>query len=137
MKIRESITAVLGALGAALLTQYLLYAIFMGALPLVGSVWATAHVDSLKALALVLGFLATAVSAGLALGKLAPANPILHVLAVAIASPVLGYFVAGPIALARGWQIPMYAAQLCIIGMIAIRVYNRRQDSPSGLRGAT
>jgi hypothetical protein len=137
MKVRESITAVVGALGAALLAQYALYGIFMGAVPMLsGSAWFVAHVDTLRSTTLLLGFLATATAAGFALGKLIPGNPIPHVLAVGVASPLLGYALAGPIALARGWQIPMYAAQLCIIGMIAIRVHARRHRNHSGLHGA-
>ena len=137
MKVRESITAVVGALGAALLAQYALYGILMGAVPLLsGSAWFADHIDTLRSATLILGFIATAATAGFTLGKLIPDKPIPHVLAVGVASPLLGYALAGPTALARGWQIPMYAAQLCVIGMIAIRVHSRRQRNHSGVHGA-
>jgi hypothetical protein len=56
-----------------------------------------------------------------------PNYPILHVLLVGIASPIIGYAVSGPSALAHGWQIPAYALQLCVIGTIAVTTFNRRR----------
>ena len=137
MKVRSSILAILGSLAAAFSAQLLL-AIGLAVLrsPLNHSGWVADHLPAVKALAYATGFVVPGAAAGMALGRLLPSNPIGHVLVLAVASPVLMYALVGAPALAVGWQVAGYAAQLCVIGMIAIRMYDRRQHNHSRLQGA-
>ena len=137
MKVRSSILAILGSLSAAFAAQLLLAAVLAAfRSPLNHSAWVADHLPAVKAVAYAIGFLVPGAAAGIALGRLLPSNPIAHVLALAVASPVLMYALVGAPALAVGWQVAGYAAQLCVIGMIAIRMYDRRQDDHSRLQGA-
>jgi hypothetical protein len=129
MKVRESIIAVLGALAAAFVAQLILVAILAGFRTGLGqSTWLAEHMDVVTTVAYAIGFLVPAVAAGITLGRLLPSNPIAHVVGVGVASPLLTYALVGPSALATGWQVAGYAAQLCVIGMLAIRVHDRRQQ---------
>lgn len=137
MKLRQSILAIVGALAAALVAQLVLIGVLDGLRPtLNSSTWVAAHFLAVQSVAYVIGFLVTASATGVVLGRLLPGNPITHVIVVGVASPIFGYAVAGPTALAHGWQVAGYAGQLCVIGMIAIRVYNGRHRTHSSLQGA-
>ena len=134
MRIRESILAIIASLAAAFIVQIILAVLFR--VVVYQSAWLGDHVATTRTVASAVVFLLPAVAAGMSLGRLLPARPIEHVIALGVASPVLMYSLVGPPALAIGWQVAGYAAQLCVIGVIAIRVYDRRHESHGGLRGA-
>lgn len=135
-RILSSALAIFGALAAALFVQVLLAtALGYYRSALNHSAWVADHVSIVMAIAYAIGFVVPGVAAGIALGRLLPGNPIAHVIAFGVTSPVLMYALTGPVALAIGWQVAGYSAKLCLIGMIAIRVHDRRQNGPSGVRG--
>jgi len=129
MKLLRSILAVCSALGAALAVQQMLSAALKLAAPTFDGVTGRPLTVVLITV-YCLGTVLTAIAAGFALGRLAPTKPSLHVGAVALLSPLLGYLLAGPAALPHGWQIVGYGAQLMLIEFVTRRVF-RSQEPPA------
>jgi hypothetical protein len=83
--------------------------------------------------AYLLGFGATAIVAGVTLGRLVPDKPSLHVAVVACLSPLLGYLSSGAAAIPHGWQVVSYGLQLVAIESITLAVFKRRGGPTAGL----
>lgn len=130
MELRRSILAVSSALGAALAVQLILLAVLNLAAPALAGT--TGRVQTLVIItAYGLGVVPTAIAAGVALGRLAPTMPSLHVAILALVSPLLGYLLSGASALPHGWQLVGYGAQLMLIEAVTLVVFRAQRRPPT------
>ena len=134
MSIRGSLLAIGAALAAVLAVQVAL----VGALRLAAPTLEGMHLagparSAALVTAYLLGTVSAAAAAGVALGRLAPTKPSLHVGAVALLSPLIGFLLVGSSALPRGWQVVGYGLQLVLIEAISLAVFRRRPPTPARL----
>ena len=130
MNLPRSIIAVGAALGAALAVQAILLASLKLAAPsLAGITGRTLTIAFISSY--LLGTVLPAIAAGVALGRLAPMKPSVHVSAVGLLSPLIGYLLAGPVALPHGWQIVGYGIQLMLIEFVTLRVFRTQGRPPT------
>ena len=136
MKLARSVLAVGGALAAALAVQLVLGGAVKLAAPALAGL-SGRGMSAALVIAYLLGTIPCAVAAGITLGRLAPAKPSLHVCAVGLLSPLIGYVLAGQAALPHGWQIVGYGVQLMFIEFVTLRVFDAQMRPPKSLSART
>ena len=93
------------------------------------------HARAVFGIAYVLGTVVVGVLAGLAVGRLAPARPVLHMLLAALVMEGIGLALGGTATLPKGWQILGLAFQVVLACASAALVWEYGHREPSvGLR---
>jgi hypothetical protein len=131
MKLPRSVIAVVGAFSAALIVQGILGLAMKLATPSLSGLTGRSLSVALIA-AYLFGTVFPGIAAGLALGRLAPDKPSVHVAVVALLSPLGSYLIVDPAGLPHGWQIVGYGAQLMLIELVTLRTFRPRGRRPAG-----
>lgn len=134
MPVRRSLLAIGAALAAVLAVQVVLVGVLRLAAPALDGMHLAGTARSATLVtAYLLGTVSAAAAAGVALGRLAPTKPSLHVGAVGLLSPLIGFLLVGSSALPRGWQVVGYGLQLVLVEAITLAVFRRRPSTPAHL----
>jgi len=127
----RGLIAVVGTLFASVAARYLLSIAFATVAPSLSPQFLAAPSTLALAVAYLIGTLVVALAAGIVLGKLARDHLLVHLMAIGIASPTIGYATYGEAALPHRWQIVGYAVQLASIFLIARAMSHGRGHPPT------
>lgn len=131
MRLQRSIIAIVCALVAAFLVQQMLGAAAKFAAPAISGLTGRSLMAAVIG-AYLAGTISTAIAAGVALGRLAPMKPSVHVAVIGLFSAFGSYLLGGPAALPHGWQIVGFGVQLMLVEFVALRMYRPRRRRPAG-----